>query len=859
MNSNSTDLEADLEDWLKKQPIWLQHAAQSLLAGRTSGPEQITDFAKMAISEVKQELAAPESPLPVSTYGVHASGSVSLQSISNVTGIGRLKPRNPLNFGSEKISVIYGSNAAGKSSYVRILKHACGAREKGDIHPNIYENSNDPQGCTITFSDGSTSRSIDWKLASGVVSELSTIDIFDSHCGRAYLTSEGKSSYEPPALLFLSELAALCDKVADKLSAAMDAKVKALPLLLPEHVATDVGRWYQGLTARTEQTAIDKNCTWTDSDDEELVELEKYITERSPKDRAKEWEVKKGFIDGIVTSLNDHLAALSDGGCKVILDLRKAVQETQKTAELAAKINVQDAVLDGVGTTEWLNLWSYAQTYSTQMAYPELPFPHIDEDARCVLCQQELSEVAIRRLSSFEKYVTDETAAAAKNARDALKTAIDQMPALPDKETLEAKAAGAGLSESATISLTQFYAQLSARRDLLIGDDLITAFGEYPETADWINNANLHSEDCAAKAKQFLEGFSEEDRNKKIKSHKELTARKWIAVQKSAVETEIKRLIQIAVLSMAKELCGTRAISLKKGAIAEALITPGYIEAFNRELKRLGAKRVRVSLVRTRVERGVILHQIKLRDALRDKPIHDILSEGEHRIVCIAAFLADVSAKPNGSTFVFDDPISSLDLEYEEAVVRRLVQLSNSRQVIVFTHRLSLLGMVQDEAKKSQANVKIVHIRSEPWGTGEPGDESVDSAKPKAILNDLLPRQLREAKVIFDESGWDAYQAHAQSICTNIRKVIERTIEVDLLGDVIQRHRRAINTLGKIDKLADITPEDCKFVDEMMTKYSRYEHAQSDEAPVTLPEPDELLEDITNLKKWRDGIDARRK
>ena len=67
----------------------------------------------------------------------------------------------------------------------------------------------------------------------------------------------------------------------------------------------------------------------------------------------------------------------------------------------------------------------------------------------------------------------------------------------------------------------------------------------------------------------------------------------------------------------------------------------------------------------------------------------------------------------------------------------------------------------------------------------------------------------------------------------------------------MQRYRRAVNTLGKIDKLARITDADCKFFDDMMTKYSRYEHSQHWEAPVALPTPDELQQDMELLKKWR--------
>jgi hypothetical protein len=47
------------------------------------------------------------------------------------------------------------------------------------------------------------------------------------------------------------------------------------------------------------------------------------------------------------------------------------------------------------------------------------------------------------------------------------------------------------------------------------------------------------------------------------------------------------------------------------------------------------------------------------------------------------------------------------------------------------------------------------------------------------------------------------------------------------------------------------------YLDAMMTKYSRYEHAQPGEAPVPLPEPDELAEDLKNLKSWLDEFAAR--
>jgi hypothetical protein len=82
-------------------------------------------------------------------------------------------------------------------------------------------------------------------------------------------------------------------------------------------------------------------------------------------------------------------------------------------------------------------------------------------------------------------------------------------------------------------------------------------------------------------------------------------------------------------------------------------------------------------------------------------------------------------------------------------------------------------------------------------------------------------------------------------------------IETDLLADVVQRFRRAITTQGKLEKLPRITSEDCKLFDTMMTKYSRYEHSQPNEAPVALPDPEDLKVDMEALRDWRSSFMAR--
>ena len=69
----------------------------------------------------------------------------------------------------------------------------------------------------------------------------------------------------------------------------------------------------------------------------------------------------------------------------------------------------------------------------------------------------------------------------------------------------------------------------------------------------------------------------------------------------------------------------------------------------------------------------------------------DILSEGENRVASLAAFFAESSGRQENVPLIFDDPISSLDYNYENLVIDRLTQAATRRQVIVFTHRISMV------------------------------------------------------------------------------------------------------------------------------------------------------------------------
>ena len=189
-------------------------------------------------------------------------------------------------------------------------------------------------------------------------------------------------------------------------------------------------------------------------------------------------------------------------------------------------------------------------------------------------------------------------------------------------------------------------------------------------------------------------------------------------------------------------------------------------------------------------------------------------------------------------------------------MVQRLIELSQDTQVIVFTHRLSLLGTVRHFAEKKAIKPDVVSIRSADWGAGEPAPIPLSQSDIKSALNILMNRQCKAAQEASQNGEFEDAERLLKSICSDFRTLVERSIENDLLCGVVQRFQRPVHTL-KLKDLAKLSASDCNFLDSLMTKYSGFEHSQPAESPVELPEPKDLRADINSLKEWREEYSKR--
>lgn len=847
--------ESTLTKWFSERPQWLQIAATRLLQQSEFTDEAVSDLAALCRQEADGKLPKKTYSFPATAFSQAVSGTLRLCSISDIEGVNALAPKKPLEFGKGNITIVYGHNGSGKSGYVRLLKHVCGARETGTLHPNVYKPGSTVQKACISFERNGVPTSHMWS-GQGICDDLTSVDIFDTSFGKVFVSSEDEVSYEPPVLSFLSLLILACEKVASALDAEAKQHQSKKPNIPADKKVTPEGIWYEAISAKTSTQDIDKHCAFGSADETEIQTLQQRIAEQAPTEKAKQLRKQKQHIDTLIQDAQKYLQQLSDENYRRIIAAKKKTILKKAAADAAAEKVFSGSELEGIGSDVWKELWEAARNYSVSAAYKEAEYPNVSDGSRCVLCHQTLTQEARERLISFENFVKGEMQKAATDAAKEYETASQTIEALPTSETLKTRIDAAGIPQDEVASqVMDFFAQLQARKEFLPEINSEEAISDPLLSPKWIEEANAQSKTFGELAAKYDEDAKSDNREEIKKKLNSLQARKWLSEHRAAIGEEVARLKLLSQIQKAKKSTHTMSVSKKKGELAETLITDAFVLRFNNELKTLGASQLKVELVKTRTPKGKALHRIKLKETSHNN-LADVLSEGENRIVSIAAFLADVTGKSNQAPFIFDDPISSLDQSYEEAVVQRLIELSQDKQVIVFTHRLSLLGTVRHFAEKKAIKPDVVSIRSADWGTGEPAPIPLSQSDIKSALNTLMNQRYQNAKKASEDGEFEHAEILLKSICSEFRTLVERSIENDLLCGVVQRFQRPVHTL-KLKELAKLKSLDCDLLDSLMTKYSGFEHSQPTESPVELPKPDDLLADMTSLKIWREEYAKR--
>jgi hypothetical protein len=844
----------ELEAWFQDRPKWMQDAARRLVLNGSLSEEDITDL----LTICNAEAVGPKVDFKGLTAGslsvVDTTRKLHLKSIADVRGINALLPSKPLELGEAPLCIIYGRNGAGKSGYVRLLKHACNVRRPGDLLSNIFVAGTQPQAAKFCFIEDTQTKTSQW--SGEPLPELKGVEIYDTSCGLFYVNEENEVAFEPWLLRFFTQLTNACTALSERIQKQISEQVSKKPKLPDEFALTSVAKWYANLTATTSSKDVDEKTGWKSEHNSELIEVNKRLSEENPTMKATALRRQIAMAQELKADLKKYHDVLSDDYCKSLLQARADTEAKRKAADEDADKVFEKAPLTGVGSESWRLLWNAARRYSEEYAYKAILFPNISEDARCVLCQRELNQESRERFVSFEAFVKGELQVLAVQAEQSLQKLLESLAMSFTGEILAIKLEASGITDpSVKEMMINFLTSLNERKQTCLTTKTMVGIPERPTKHLLVNLVQI-TRKFAAQARIYDKDAINDNRPQLELKAKELSARKWLNQQRKAIDTEISRLITIQCLQEADRLTNTQALSKRKSILADDLITNAYIGRFKDELKHFKAAGINVELRKTKTQVGRVYHRIYLKNQPKNVKTSDVLSEGEFRIISLAAFLADTEGRGTKTPFVFDDPISSLDHVYEESAASRLVELSQKRQVIVFTHRLSLVGFLKKYAEKLRIKSQLLCLSH--YVTGDITDSPIHFKKTVNVVNALLNERLTAARKALAR-GDAEYEKEAKGLCGDIRILLERIVESDLLNEVIKRFSPEINTKGKIHSLAKITTGDCTFIDDYMTKYSRYEHSQPEEAPIMLPSPEEIETDLRKIKGFIETFQLRNK
>jgi energy-coupling factor transporter ATP-binding protein EcfA2 len=660
-----------------------------------------------------------------------------------------------------------------------------------------------PQAVFTVNHDGVTTE-VEWRHDAPAPIQLATVAVLDTKCARAYADQEGELIFAPWGLDVVESLAR---NVFPKLEEGLRTELSALAESDAAFADLKGAKtWVAGFLGRLNQATSDEEVqqalSFTEEAAARLNVLATTLAEKSPAERARTLRAQASRLRTLVEDLEAAYSAIDDNEIARLATMDREVSLTvQAEQAAAARLRGDGRLLTGTGEAAWEALYSAAQAFIRDHGHST------GQGAPCPLCQTPFDAEASARMSRFAAYVTEDASSRARQQRAVHMREVadlcerDCNPKL-DVTTVEFLQ---GADETWPTRLAEFVQQLSARQAWALRAAL--------ETHDWSNPPTMNSGlldlpraqavEIESQAKALDAAQDAKSRAALAAEYGELHAREQLLQRKDALLELVNAKRKAKRLNDCLQQVKTKPISDKAGALASGAVTDQLAETLNEEFKRLGVSYLHTTL-KARNDKGKTKVKLALDLPGFQKP-EQILSEGEQRVIAIAAFFAELGVSHHKGAAVFDDPVSSLDHRRRQHVARRLVDEAFQRQVIVFTHDTAFLAELMTAIEIADAPHLFQHLTYSQQVAGLVNDGLPWRHRKTTERIDALEKLVRRFEA--EERGMtnDQAEADCRSIYGKLREVIERGVEEVVFAGVVQRYNdyvrvpNIVETVGLLD------------------------------------------------------------
>lgn len=808
-----------LVGWTNEQDAWVRHLVSEVVVSRKA----MTDGQLDAIYQtfLREKALVAGAPVNVPKLGDDASlldvsSGLSLTQLRDLKNVNALAEGQAIDF-NPKLTIVFGENACGKTGYVRVLKKAAAVRTTEAVLPNVSQAQRTKRSPSawIGFRLGQEkSQELEWKDQAGLV-PFNRIDVFDSRATTLHVDGDLNYMYTPGELARFPLVQQGIEGVRGRLELDVSDKAQTTnPFLLQFDRQSRIYPLIDSLGAATDLAQFKALSTVSDAEKREIPTLKaevEALQTTNPAAQLKLAEAVKQHVEALIKSLS---AIGRFDVSKYVKNLER-LQKAEQQYEKATQQSFAGLPIPGLLKEEWRRFIQageeYLKTLDEAAKYPA-------RGEECLYCRQPLSPEAVALLKKYRDYCNNDLRVELDTAEreiEAIRREFQQRVDFADVERRVGEVAGNGAGITAE--------QLRGIREFVGKGKSIQGAIESRKTVEWgdqsAQNARVlkYLGDAQAHNKELLKNLTERrDKREEALGEKQerllgIDSRLKLAALMPQIEKAVERakwvdkakILQRKFQGLLRSLTDTSKIA------SEQLLNRDFEKHFNEECKALRAPVVTLQFPGRQ-------GQVSRKKAVaggEHRP-SDVLSEGEQKVIALADFLAEASLKPPAPV-IFDDPINSLDYIRMKEVVTRIVALSDSRQVIVFTHNIWFTTEMLSRFEKRPDDCAYYDVTRDDMKIGivskgkHPRSDTVSNLRGR--INTLVQSA--------EKASGETQAALIEKAYELVRNICEVIVEQDFFQGVTQRYQpnvmmtklSKINFAGLEAAVAAINPvfDDC--------------------------------------------------
>lgn len=786
---NGPDPREVLAAWANEQDEWARAIVREVLStGQAlSGDDLHAAYALFRQEKGLDERTLPtEPPLAVDAAEEDAELPLTVTKLSEVTGVNAIVPGSAIE-PHAGMTILFGENGTGKTGYSRVFKALAGSRTADTILGDIAVTEEVAQTAKLEYTLGPETKTLEWVGGQGIA-PFTRMSIFDSPAVNFHVDDDLEYVYVPTVLSLFNHVNTALRGVHERIDETIrDLATGSTTLLSRFPRESTIYPLVETLGASTDLAALDARA-----------------------DRGTDVDQRVDVLRRAVVALEADTLATQ-------------ISERQRTERVLRQASAAAAALDALDVVKFNSLvtWlaelqhDYRTFRSELFAAADLPADpedtwdafvrsgdtyrsHLDalgvhDSGRCLYCRQQLSDPAKALVAKYSDYLTDKISSDIALVEESI--SADTAPILnivvPDVTAFVEEHAGQESKPATYANIAAIHAAFASVVSALraggsIDDAAVADAATVKAESDaFLSAVTAEIANLKAQAKNRSEALQETKRELA-----ELTAAGELGKSWPTIQTQVERAKEadrLRVLGGKFTALGRSVTELAKAA-SDQLINQNFELLFAEECKALRAPDLRVEFV----GRQGRAHRRKTLGG-RHKP-SKILSEGEQKVLALADFLAEARLAGITAPVIFDDPVSSLDHRRIKEVARRIANLADDNQVIVFTHDIffaaTLLSLFEASKRCTYFQITDEDGKGHVTRASGPRWDSLNNLKTNINKTIEAARAVDgEARAALVREGYDW-----------IRSWCEVFTEVELLAGVSQRYQPNIRmtTLANI-------------------------------------------------------------